>query len=145
MTQCKAKHTTSDRMKILIAEDDPVQSETLVKLIKVKLGEMSFEVEVTVVTTLKEALEHAMEANATILDATLNDATPEQVLDAVKMKKFRSPIIFLTGNDDMEYLSRCKLNGVDYIFVKGQEIGICRAIIECFTKDIILNTEAVAA
>lgn len=127
-------------MKILIAEDDPTQSETLVKLIKLKLADLSFELEVTVVTTLQEALLHAAEANATILDATLADAGPEEMLEAVRTKKFRSPIIFLTGNSDLDYLSRCKLNGVDYIFVKGQEIGICRAIIECFTKDIILNT-----
>ena len=33
-------------MKILIAEDDDTQSEALVKLINVKLGEMSFDVEV---------------------------------------------------------------------------------------------------
>lgn len=126
-------------MKILIAEDDAAQSETLAKLIKIKLGELSFELEVIIVTTLKEALEHAAEASATILDATLHDAGPEEMLQAVRDKKFRSPIIFLTGNEDVDYLARCKVY-VDFLFVKGQEIGICRAIIECFTKDIILNT-----
>lgn len=127
-------------LSILIAEDDPIQGETLVKLIKVKLAELSFELEVILVTTLAEALLHAQEANATILDATLGDAGPEEVLAAMHAKKFRSPIILLTGNTEVEFLARCKIYGADYIFVKGEQIGICRAILDCFTKDVIMNT-----
>lgn len=128
------------KMKLLIAEDDAAQSETLVKLIKVRLHELSFALEIVVVVSLAEAILHAASANATILDAELKDAGPEDVLEAVRSKQFRSPIIFLTGNNQLDYHARCKLYGADYVFVKGQSIGICRAILECFTKDVLLNT-----
>lgn len=130
---------TLEPIKILIVEDDEQQSSSLSRLLQIKLADtMSVNLQIEVVATLKEALEHAPSASVTLLDLNLRDAGTTEVIAAIRL--FRPPVIVMTGNPDEALHAQCKMNGADYVFIKGATKGLCRAILHAMTKYVLMST-----
>lgn len=124
-------------LRILIAENNPGDGELLEKNIHSKIGKLlSVELEVCIVTTLREAITLAPTANATILDLHLDDAEPEQVREAIREKKFRAPVIVVTGDDDPKVHAECYLAGADVVFLKAHLRRLYDAILQALARDI---------
>jgi DNA-binding response OmpR family regulator len=125
-------------MRILIVEDDIVQSEILRKLLQKRLSDrMSVPIDIVVVSTLEEAIREGPQANVTLLDLSLPDSEASETIKSIRL--FRPPVIVMTGSDDPELHARCKLMGADHVFTKGQIYGLTSQILDSLMKDVIQN------
>lgn len=130
-------------LRILIAEDDELQSRPLelliYKRVGAKLAETGIQLEVVVARTLEEAIRLAPEANVTILDLGFPDSDPVDTI--LSINKFRPPVIVITGHDDPELWASCRARGADHVFLKGQIHGICSQIIDSMIKDVVMTSD----
>lgn len=126
-------------LKILVAEDNPDAARPVRRLIHRRLEPLLDGVgfEINIVATLREALELSADASATVLDLTLLDAGPDEVIAAIR--RFRKPVIVMTGETDPSFHARCMMNGADHVFVKarGQQEPFLQAILHCLTRDVL--------
>lgn len=127
------------KKKVLIIDDDETQSLGLAQLIRAcwKIPEISLEI--VCVMTLADGLREAAEANVTIIDLTLLDATEDEVIASIP--SFQPPVIVLTGNDDPVIAARCYDAKAEHVFVKGSIVGFIPSVFKSLARDLIQRAE----
>lgn len=123
-------------LRILIVEDNQTDRQLLKALLERRISAHVTLVRVTVheAATLAIGLELAPTANCTILDIGLPDADEDFVIESVK--RFRPPVIVVTGHGDEPTKIKCLKAGAEHVFVKGDTAGLTEMVIECLLKDL---------
>lgn len=113
-------------MRILIIEDDPVQADTLGKLLQAAGCNGSREMEIEIARDLAEGItiSHRMKPDVCYLDLCLPDASMDEVVHSIK--KIYPPVIVVSGMDDpnQDLKLRCFAHGAQNYFQKQKDMRL---------------------
>lgn len=134
-------------LRILIVEDDPVQSAQIESRLHERILQIiDVPIELVVARTLTAALAQAHLANVTLLDLGLPDS-PNPEHTASTIRRFRPPVLVMTGYDDKKLIAHCYEEGARHVFVKGEAAsGLCQYVIDCLLTELkgMLETQGAA-
>lgn len=113
-------------MKILLIEDDPVQSDTLAKLLLEAGCKGGKEMAIEIAGNLAEgiAMSHQLHPDVCYLDLCLPDAAMDEVIGAIN--KIYPPVIVVSGMDDpnQDLKLKCFAHGAQNYFQKQKDMRL---------------------